>query len=123
MRPMGHFLDVALILAGGTGSLAFAWFAVTSLKEKEHRAARIAAALALATAVVCAGAAAMGGLARGAVAVAIGAGLLSAVIVWLWPVGRSVAPRQVRATIRRSSCESGAKTRLGVAPACCIASR
>ena len=89
---MEGFLDVALILVGATGSLSLAWFAVTSLSEKEHRAARIAAALAVATPLVCVGAAAMGGFTERAVAVVIGVVFLTIVIVWLWPVGRSIRP-------------------------------
>jgi ferredoxin len=89
---MEGFLDVALILVGATGSLSLAWFAVTSLSEKEHRAARIAAALAVVAPLICIGSAVIGGLAERAAAVAVGAVLMSAVIVWLWPVGRSIRP-------------------------------
>jgi ferredoxin len=89
---MEGLLDVALILGGGIGGLAFTWFAVTSRRERERRATRIAAALAVVAPLICIGSAVIGGLAERAAAVAIGAILVAAVIVWLWPVGRWVAP-------------------------------
>jgi ferredoxin len=89
---MDDFLDVALILVGGAGGLAFAWFAVTSFMEKEHRAARISTALAVATAAICFGAAVIGGSVARGVAVAIAVVLALFLAVWLWPVGRSISP-------------------------------
>lgn len=87
-----HILAVALILAGVAGALAFAWFAVTSLREKELRAARIAAAVAVGITVICIGGVAPGGTPARAVAIGIGIVLLVVVIAWFWPRSRSITP-------------------------------
>jgi ferredoxin len=92
LKLMERYLEVALIVFGAAAGFGFGLFAVTSLEERESRAAAVSAALAFATAATCIGAAAIGGTPSRLVVVAIAAAVLSTVAAWLWPVGRSVAP-------------------------------